>query len=100
MRVRGKQKERGGGLRKKRQRGKGQEAVGGGNRAEEEDEEEREARMRPNAGRHKCFSDIVKQASSHPPYKHGSLHCIYRDWNVCVCVGLYAGALKALLLII
>lgn len=100
MRVRGKQNERGGGLRKKRQRGKGQEAVGGGNRAEEEDEEERETRMRPNAGRHKCFSDIVKQASSHPPYKHGSPHCIYRDWNMCVCGTVCRCRLKALLLII
>lgn len=91
MRVRGKQNERGGGLRKKRQRGKGQEAVGGGNRAEEEDEEERETRMRPNAGRHKCFSDIVKQASSHPPYNMD--HCtVFIGTGICVCVGLYAGA--------
>lgn len=48
--------------------------------------------MRPNACRHKCFRDVVKEASSHPTYQHSSLHCVYRDRSMHRSVGVHAGA--------
>lgn len=68
MRVGRKQsdKGRGGRLRKVKQ-GEGREGEG----VETEQKKkmrERETGMRPNAGPHECFRDIVKQAPSHPTY--------------------------------
>lgn len=92
VRVKPDDKRRDGGLRKKKQGG-GQEAEG----VETEQKKRKRGRergtgLRPNAGRHKCLRDVVKQASSQPTYQHSSPHCIYREMRACLRAGLYAGA--------